>query len=242
MSYEKFCRFYDLVMGDRSEAARYIAGLIARYKPDAHTVLEIACGTGTIMGILSGCYEVAGLDRSRPMLALARKKLPYARFFHQEMTNFRLDRRFDVIVCAFDSINHLLRFTDWRKTFRRVARHLNPGGLFIFDVNTLGKLQRLAEGPAWEKWFDHDLVIVKVKVAGGPRNRYIWDVKIFEHRTRNRYELIHEQIPEAAFPVHRIATALHANFAGVKVLDPFGSKASDRSERLYLVCRAAPAG
>ena len=149
-------------MGDRSDAARYIDGLIARHKPDARPVLEIACGTGSILEILSETYEVAGLDRSRPMLSIARKRLPHARFFRQEMTTFRIPRRFDAVVCLFDSINHLLRFTDWERTFRGVARHLNDGGLFIFDVNTLGKLRRLVEGPAWEKWFDRDLAIVKV--------------------------------------------------------------------------------
>ena len=123
MSYDKFYRFYDVVMGDRSDAAGYIAGLIAHNKPDTTTVLEIACGTGTIMGFLSASYDVTGLDRSRPMLAVARKKLPHVRFFRQDMTSFRIARRFDAIVCVFDSINHLLRFADWRKVFRRVAWH-----------------------------------------------------------------------------------------------------------------------
>lgn len=237
MPYDKFSRYYDLVMGDRSDAARYIADLIARHKPNAKTVLEIACGTGTLSGKLSATYEVTGLDRSKPMLAIARKKLPHVRFFQRDMTSFRIKRRFDVIVCAFDSINHLLRFTDWQKTFRSVARHLSAGGLFIFDVNTRGKLERLAEGPAWEKWFHRDLVIIKV--TGDRRNKFVWDVKIFEHQGRDRYNLIHEEIPEIAFPVRRIAAALHANFPAVKVLDPFGEKPSDRSERIYFVCKAA---
>jgi len=237
MPYDKFSRFYDRVMGDRSDAAAYITELIAHHKPEAKTVLEIACGTGTILGILSESYEVAGLDRSRPMLAIARKKLPHVRFYRQDITSFRIAQRFDAIVSAFDSINHLLRFTDWERTLRAVKRHLNDGGLFIFDVNTLGKLQRLSAGPAWEKWFDRDLVIIKV--IGGRRNKFIWDVKIFEHQRRNRYNLIHEEIPEVAFSRRRILSALRANFSGVKVLDPFGAKASDRSERLYFVCKTA---
>jgi len=224
-------------MGDRLAAARYIAGLIALHKPEATTVLEIACGTGAILGLLSESYEVAGLDRSRPMLSIAKKRLPQVRFYRQDMTGFRLARRFDVIVCAFDSINHLVKFSDWKKTFRCAAQHLNNGGLFIFDINTSGKLQRLTEGPAWEKWFGRDLLIIKV--TGGRPNKFIWDVKIFEHHGRNRYQLIHEEIPEVAFPLRKILIALRANFIGVKVLDPFGPRASDRSERLYFVCKAA---
>ncbi len=90
MPYDKFSRFYDLVMDDRSAAARYIAGLIACHNPYAKTVLEIACGTGAILGKLSASYEVTGLDRSKPMLALARKKLPHVHFYREDMTRFRL--------------------------------------------------------------------------------------------------------------------------------------------------------
>lgn len=235
MSYDKFYRFYDVVMGDRSDAAGYIAGLIAHNKPDTTTVLEIACGTGTIMGFLSASYDVTGLDRSRPMLAVARKKLPHVRFFRQDMTSFRIARRFDAIVCVFDSINHLLRFADWRKVFRRVAWHLKDDGVFIFDINTLGKLQRLVKGPAWERWIDRDLAIVKV--TGGRQGLFEWDVKIFERQNRNNYRLFQEKITEVAFPKQQIVSALRSHFKEVKALDPFGAKASDRSERLYFVCR-----
>jgi SAM-dependent methyltransferase len=222
-------------MGDRSEAAKYIAGLIERHKPDTTTVLEIACGTGTIMRLLSASYDVTGLDSSRPMLAIARKKLPHVRFFRQDMTSFRIARRFDAIICVFDSINHLLRFADWRKVFRRVAWHLKDDGVFIFDINTLGKLRRLVNGPAWERWIDHDLAIVKV--TGGRRGVFEWDVKIFECQNRNSYRLFHEKIREIAFPKQRIVSALRNHFKEVKTLDPFGAKASDLSERLYFVCK-----
>jgi SAM-dependent methyltransferase len=222
-------------MGDRSDAARYIADLIGRHNPGAKTVLEIACGTGSILGILSASYDVTGLDRSRPMLATARRKLPHVRFFRQDMTNFHIGRRFDAIICAFDSINHLLRFSDWRKVFRRVAWHLKDDGVFIFDINTLGKLQRLANGPAWERWFDRDLAIIKVTAERG--RIFEWDVKIFEHQRRHSYRLFHEKISEIAFPKQQILSCLRPYFKEVKALDPFGTKASDESERLYFVCK-----
>ncbi len=105
--YARFSRFYDQVMGDRSAAANYIRHLIELTIPRAKTLLEIACGTGGILGRLSESYDVTGLDRSQPMIAIARKRLPYIPIFRQDITSFHLDRRFDAIVCAFDSINHL---------------------------------------------------------------------------------------------------------------------------------------
>ena len=178
--YDRFSRFYDQVMGDRADAANYIHDLIEHHHPRAKTLLEIACGTGGILGRLSESYDVTGLDRSRPMLAIARERLPHIRLFRQDMTSFHFDRRFDAIVCAFDSINHLQRFSDWKKTFRCVARHLNARGVFVCDVNTTGKLQRLVDGAPWVKQFGRDLVVIKVN--GGRGGVFAWDVKIFEHR------------------------------------------------------------
>jgi SAM-dependent methyltransferase len=236
MPYNQFARFYDLVMGDRSQAANFTRSLIARYQPNAKTVLEIACGTGSILGFLADTYEVTGLDRSRNMLALARKKLPHIRFYRQSMTNFRIANQFDAIVCVFDSINHLLDFGEWKRVFRRVALHLNHGGLFVFDVNTLGKLRRLTNGPVWSREFDRDVVIIKV--TGGRRGIFDWDVKIFEHLKRDEYKLSHETIRELAVPHERILTALRERFRQVKAIDPGGSRPSDQSERLYFVCKS----
>jgi SAM-dependent methyltransferase len=235
MSYEQFSRFYDLVMGDRSSAANFTRSLIAHHKPEAKTVLEIACGTGAILGFLSDAYEVTGLDHSRQMLALARKRLPHIHFYRQSMTSFRIAKRFDAIVCVFDSINHLLNFAAWKKVFRQVALHLKDDGLFVFDVNTLGKLRRLSNGPVWSRQFDRDLVIVKV--IGGRPGVFEWDVKIFEHQKEDKYKLTHETIKEIAPPYKRIVTSLRDRFKQVKVIDPGGSRPSDQSERLFFVCK-----
>ena len=77
------------------------------------------------------------------MLSIARKKLPHVRFYRKDMVRFDLGRKFDVIICVFDSINHVLKFADWQKIFRNAARHLEDDGLFLFDINTQAKLERL---------------------------------------------------------------------------------------------------
>ena len=235
MSYQKFHRFYDAVMGDRSAAASYIVELIDHYRPGTRTVLEIACGTGTILGLLSQSYEVTGLDRSRKMLAIARRKLPRTKLFCQDMTNFVIKQKFDAIVCVYDSINHLLRFSDWQKVFRRVRSHLKDDGIFILDVNTHGKLQRLADGEPWVRQIGRDLVVIDV--TAGRRGCFGWNVKVFEHRPENFYKLHTETIAEIAVPMGRITAALRDWFKKVRVIDPESLRPSDRSQRLYFVCQ-----
>ena len=195
MPYVHFARFYDLVMGDRSQAANFTRSLIAHHKPKTKTVLEIACGTGAILGVLPDTYEVTGLDRSRQMLAIARKKLSHIRFYRQNMTNFRIARQFDAIVCVFDSINHLLSFAAWKKSFAK-WRYILMTTEFLYSTSTPRQAPAVSpKSPAWSREFDRDLVIIKVN--GGRRGIFEWDVKIFEHQKRLDYRLYHEMIKRA---------------------------------------------
>ena len=176
-SYELFGEFYDAVMGDRRAAGRQVMELIRSAKPDAKSVLELGCGTGSILKCLQDAYEVSGLDISGKMLSVARKKVPRSKLFRQDMVEFRIDGRFDVIFCVFDSINHVKRFSDWKKVFAAVRRHLLPGGCFIFDINTHAKLERLIAGPPWVHRFGRNLLIINVTAL--PTGGSNWNVKVF---------------------------------------------------------------
>ena len=148
-AYEIFGRFYDAVMGDRAGAAEQLQKLIRTTTPNATNVLELGCGTGSILWHLQRNYEVSGLDTSKRMLSVARHKVPQAKLFRQDMVDFHINDQFDVICCVFDSINHVRRFSDWKRIFARVQRHLSPGGCFIFDINTKRKLERHIAEPPW---------------------------------------------------------------------------------------------
>ncbi len=88
------------------------------------------------------------------MLAVASEKVPSARLLLGDIGDFWLGERFDVVVCVFDTLNHLLAFEAWQSMFDSVYDHLVEDGLFIFDVNTVGELRRLAEEPPWVFEFD----------------------------------------------------------------------------------------
>lgn len=134
--------------GDRfsENMVDYAFRLLKRHRFQPRTVLDLCCGTGTAAILMCEAgYDVAGLDGSAYMLRMARQKTAYKklpiRFIHQQLPDFhikngRKTRTFDLITCFYDSLNYLLTEKDLKRCFRAVHDHLNPGGLFICDMNT----------------------------------------------------------------------------------------------------------
>lgn len=102
-------------------------------------VLELACGTGQLtIPIASHGFPTVGLDRSSPMLKVAKRRasaanLPVA-FVRGDMRYFALRRNFDFIFAARNSLLHLLSTADWLSTLAAIRRHLTPDGVFAFDI------------------------------------------------------------------------------------------------------------
>ncbi len=234
-SYDKFGEFYDAVMGNRAKTALYIRKLIVQNKSNAKTILELACGTGAVLTHLAKEYEVFGLDLSAKMLSVAREKLPRVRFFNANMVTFNIGKKFDVILCVFDSINHVLDFTDWKRIFRKVDAHLVEDGLFIFDINTEHKLQRHIGESASVKEFDGNVMVMDITDGGNGVSN--WNIKIFEHQGNDSFKLFEENIKEKSYPAEKIKKALLEKFKSVRVIDSARRRPTRKSERLYFVCK-----
>ncbi len=142
-SYNEFAPFYDRFIRpvDYPARARYFDGLIRPLLGEGRLLLDLACGTGTLSIELSRLgYEVIGVDGSQEMLACAQQKgyeagIPI-RLFHQRMERLNLGGCVDCCVCALDSLNHITQSNNLRRALMRVAAHLLPGGVFVFDLNT----------------------------------------------------------------------------------------------------------
>ena len=233
--YDVFGRFYDAIMGDRAEARKRLRAFIRQASPMARNVLELGCGTGSVLKHLARDYEVWGLDLSKTMLSIAKKKLPEVKLFRRDMVRFQLPEAFDVICCVYDSINHVLSFADWQKLFANVHHHLSDKGVFIFDINTQRKLRRHIGEPAWIHPFGKNLLIMDVTAK--PRNISNRNIKVFECTKANRYLLHEENIREASFPIPNIVSALDVHFRRIEIIDADRRRPSARSERLDFICR-----
>lgn len=109
-------------------------------------VIDLACGTGNLSLRLAQLgYDVLGIDIAPAMLEQAQRKQNekdptgqlQLRFVKDDMRYFLSDTRVDVVVCHYDSLNHLSNESELRGVFAQVSQALKPSGLFLFDLNTL---------------------------------------------------------------------------------------------------------
>lgn len=234
-NYHIFSKFYDSVMGDRKLEAKKIRTIISDYHPTAKTVLELACGTGSVISHLSKKgFDVSGVDISRSMLKIAKNKNPRAKLFCRDMVNFKTSRKFDVVLCVYDSINHLLFSREWEKTIKNAYSHLNRNGIFIFDVNTENKLKYLNGSKPSVIKFGNNRIEIDVRQKKG--SIYNWNIKIFERKKGGEYKCHIENINEKSFPLSTINRLVKKIFRNFKVLDLENNKVSSKSQRLYFIC------
>jgi SAM-dependent methyltransferase len=236
-TYSQFARVYDAVMDDPRPKVARVLELVERHNPDALTLLELGCGTGTILDGLGSRFTLTGIDRSPEMLAIAREKVPRARLFEADIAGFDLGEHFDVVICVFDTLNHLPRFELWQALFGCARRHLAPGGLFIFDVNTAAKLRGLARFAPWFEQAGEVTVVQSVEPTAAP-GLSRWNVWLVERLAGGVYEGVHEPIAELGVELDRIEDALRG--AGIEVLetiDEDGLAPGELSERVHFAAR-----
>ena len=134
---------------DYSSWADYIEKHFAKAPLPGRTVLDLACGTGSLTRELAlRGYEMIGADQSPEMLAEAAEKNRGAApiepiFLCQSMEKLDLYGTIDACVCCLDSVNYVTDPKKLARAFQRVHLFLMPGGLFLFDINTPEKLAGL---------------------------------------------------------------------------------------------------
>ena len=134
---ETFARFYDLIyhhIRDSADSAFYF-GEILKTKGK---VLEIGTGTGRFfLNSLQQGADIYGIDISPSMVNVLLSKLTKKdqyRISLQSIVDFRLNKKFDLIIAPFRVFMHLTEKNDQIKALNNVYLHLKQGGQFIFDV------------------------------------------------------------------------------------------------------------
>lgn len=150
-SYSFLAGAYDQLTEDvrYEQWSDYLEKLFRKAKCPVQTVLDLACGTGSLTCILAERgYETIGVDRSPEMLAEAAEKARAVNgitplFLAQPMEKLDLYGTIDACVCCLDSVNYVTDPKKLKRAFERVHLFLMPGGVFVFDINTPEKLMGL---------------------------------------------------------------------------------------------------
>ena len=233
--YKYYSEVYDLFNSDYEWCLRFIRETIRDYANNPRSLLELACGTGNILQHFIGEYEISGIDISASMLAQAKKKLPNASLFEMNIAAFKLNRKFDLVICMFDSINHLLSYEDWIKTFSCVRNHLNPGGVFMFDMNTLERLDNLSKSPGLMQ--EKDDAYLNMKVTKTAENVINWNIKIFKRVRDNLYELDEDNIEETSFSSQKVKQDLEMLFGKVRI-QTYENGPNIVRGRIFFICQS----
>ncbi len=141
--YHDFSQFYDRLMTDvdYDGYAEYLLSLFDQFGMRPKTVLDVACGSGSLCeAFISRGVDPIGIDASEEMLLIAREKPLLQQhdvlLLQQDMREMDLYGTADGAVCVLDSVNHLRDTGDIARFLRRLRLFVEPGGLFVFDVNT----------------------------------------------------------------------------------------------------------
>ena len=198
-AYKELAVSYDRLTNDVDYAAvvDFYQKILDREGVKPRTCVDLACGTGSVSVLLAEKgLDVIGVDMSEDMLTVAFDKASDMenppRFVCQKLQELRLPKGVDLAVCALDSLDYVTDPADCQEAVRRVYKALNPGGIFIFDVNTLEKL-RAMDGQVWLDedddvfcvWrgeFDEETNICSYGMDLFQRQGDVWHRSFEEHR------------------------------------------------------------
>ena len=242
-AYEALAASYDRLTSDVDYKATvdFYFEIIKREGVSVRTGVDLACGTGSVTALLAQRgIPVIGVDLSEEMLTLAQQKTqglsPRPVFLRQDLARLYLPRGVDLAVCALDSLDYITDPAACAAAIARVYKVLNPGGLFIFDVNTPEKLQAM-DGQVfldededvycvWRGAFDPESNICSYGMDLFQRQGRLWHRSFEEHR-------------EYAYSKEQLTDYLKAaGFTGIRVYgDRSFSPPEQGAQRIYFSAR-----
>ena len=212
---------------------------------ERNSILDLGCGTGTLTQLLAQKgYDMIGIDNAQEMLQIAMEKRAESDldilYLLQDMRSFELYGTVGAVISVCDCINYLLEEEDVVQTFRLVNNYLYPGGLFIFDFNTVYKYEvvigdttiaenREACSFIWENYYHEEEEI----------NEYDLTIFVQEGEDKDAYHRFQETHYQRGYRLEQMKEYLHRAglvFVAAVDADTHGEVTED-SERIYVVAR-----
>lgn len=215
-------------------------------KEEQNLILDLGCGTGTLTEMLADAgYDMIGVDNSPDMLELAMEKRDSrgheTLYLLQDMRKLELYGTVGTVISVCDSLNYILQEEELLQVFKRVENYLFPGGLFLFDFNTVYKYAEVMG----------DMTVAENRETCS----FIWENSYYPEEEVNEYEVtvfvreggasskcyrkLSETHYQRGYTEEQMRRLLEA--AGMKielVLDADTlAETTDKSERIYMAAR-----
>ena len=244
-TYTNFAEVYDLFMDNipYKDWSSYVVDLLTDYGVKEGLVLDLGCGTGSLTELLVDAgYDMIGVDNSEDMLQIAMDKRAESGkdilYLLQDMRSFELYGTVRGVISICDCMNYIIEYKDLVEVFRLVNNYLDPGGVFIFDLNTIYKYDtvlgestiaedREACSFIWENFYDK-------------KNRLNeYDLSLFIQEKDNLYRKYSENHYQKAYTINEIMSAIKES--GMEFVTSYEAFTKDPvkedSERIYVIAR-----
>ena len=242
-AYHALAASYDRLTNDVDYKAtvNFYMELLRREGLSPNTAVDLACGTGSVAILLTRLgMQVTGVDLSEEMLTVAQQKAQELDapplFVCQPLQRLSLPRGVDLAVCALDSLDYITDPADCRAAIGRIYRVLNPGGCFIFDINTPEKL-RAMDGQVFLDE-DEDVYCVWRGEFDEKTNICSYGMDLFQ-RCGNLWQRSSEEHREYAYSAQQLMCYLkEAGFSHIRIYGDrrFGAP-REGEQRIYIKAR-----
>ncbi|WP_287586081.1 class I SAM-dependent methyltransferase [Candidatus Borrarchaeum sp.] len=237
-SYEKFAEVYDLVTPEEFyfDYFNFIKKILKSLNYNPQNILDVACGTGRLAKILlDKDYDVEGLDISESMLEIARKR--GLKVYQSNMVDFNVGQKYDLIISTYDSLNYVLQESSLKKCFNSIKKHLNQKGIFICDMNSDYKINKVL--PEYKvDYYDFSEVNAElIWLNSYQKNYWIGEVILFKKAEDGKYDRFYEKYIERAYELKTIKKLLkEAEFEILETYSDFElNKIKKDSKRWFFV-------
>ncbi len=246
MSYGIFSSVYDILTEnvEYERIANKVCSLLHENGVDGGLLLDLGCGTGTLSFMLENKgYDVIGVDASEDMLMVANEKKyeenSSALFLCQKAEKLDLFGTIDCAVSVLDTINHIYRLEWVTEVFAKVSLFMNMGGIFIFDINTPYKHEKILGNNTfvydtdevycvWQNSFDKEEMETKI------------DLDFFiKNEDNESFERYSESFSEYAYPPEDILFVLkQCGFEILGTYDDYSdNQVNEETQRITVVAK-----
>lgn len=243
-AYGGLAEVYDLFMDNvpYESWSRELIRILREYGVLDGLVLDLGCGTGKMTRLLARAgYDMIGIDASEEMLGVAKEREAEDSgilYLHQDMREFELYGTVRAVVCVCDALNYMLTEAELQSVFSLVNMYLDPGGMFLFDLNTLYKYREILgervicenreEGSfIWENYYEEDTQI----------NAY--DLTLFVREEDGRYRKYEETHMQRGYEIATVRRLIErAGLEWIACLEAYAKEEPKReSERVLVIAR-----